>query len=205
MIRTLWSGEHLKPGSPDTTWRTVDIGFNNPPSTFLQTCFNSLVVDWSRQMTGWGCVCVCVCLGVSVGGAVTSIAYDVAPCVSIHWKQVTIGYCKYLVSYPPFTINSCLSVIGGRGCQASLLRMAIGSDEVCCKSVEAQPGRAHTSRRQRHRPSSLHSSPALPVTELCHRTSPAPHFPHRPPPTTPLARRFVRRFLAGRRERVGEP
>lgn len=72
----------------------------------------------------------------------------------------------------------------------------------------------HTSHRQRHRTSPLfsplHSYPALPVTELCHRTSPTPSLlpspalPHPHPLSLPrlsvrlsvLPRRFVRRFPA---------
>lgn len=92
----------------------------------------------------------------------TSIAHDVAPCFNTVDASY-LGYRKYLVSSLRSAVNSCLAVIGGRGCQASPVRVAIGSDEVFCRSVEAQPGRGHTSHRQRRRPSSLHSSPALPV------------------------------------------
>ncbi len=76
-------------------------------------------------------------------------------------------------------------------CQASLVRVAIGSDEVFCKSVETQPGRAHThtlthTHTHTHLAGSatdrpLSTPPQLSqFTELCHRTSPASFSPPRP-------------------------
>lgn len=101
------------------------------------------------------------------------------------------------------------------------------SNEVFCKSLNGQPGRAHThshtrmhtSRTQCYRPLSL--PPSLPTppqisqfTELCHRTSPASpplhhhhHLPPPPPPRLPhpalsFPADFARRFRGSRKRGV---